>query len=126
MRFHAAISGAGKHLQAIQGSGRDRAGLSLQSVRWAGTRLSAGNRCILRTQLWRQLSAVRQDQCQWRPGRPAVTLPQDSRTGPARQQIDQMEFHQVLDPQGRSVYKRYAPATKPQDLLADIQKLLAE
>jgi hypothetical protein len=37
-----------------------------------------------------------------------------------------VELHQIPDPQGRHGLQPLCPATKPEELIADIEKLLAE
>ena len=46
--------------------------------------------------------------------------------GPARVEEDQVELHQIPRRQAGKVVKRYAPQTKPEDMVRDIEALIAQ
>ncbi len=68
--------------------------ISLQPVRRPGTRRRQGDRTVLRQQLCRHLSDVRQDRRQRRQCASAVSIFEERKIRAARL-VDQMEFHQI-------------------------------
>ena len=81
--------------QKLHGKGLEILGFPVQPVRRAGARQREGDRELLRDELRRDVSAVRQGGRQRRRRGAALPAPQDGEARAARLRGDQVELHQV-------------------------------
>src|SRR5438552_1570230 len=95
MWLHTAVQGTRSALREVPQSRSRSARLSVQPVRQAGAGNGSGDRKVLRSELWRDVSVVRQGRRQRRRRRADLSLPEVGEARIARDRGDQMEFHQV-------------------------------
>src|SRR4051794_41067063 len=95
MRIHAAIQGARSAVRKVSRERARSARLSMQSVRPSGAGRRSGDRAILRSELRREVSDVRQGGRQRRSGIARLSLSEVGEARPPRHRGDQMEFHQI-------------------------------